>query len=174
METQPPPVAALTQIDMIQRKLILEGKIKAGVNWFFWIAGLSLINTVIFLFGSTLTFVVGLGVTQFVDGFVSAVAEDIDQGGMIVRLIGLGINVLIAGIFALFGILGRKRYLWTIILGMVLYAADGVILLFFKDFLGAGFHAWALFGIWGGLKAIRELEKLQKSVTASTTGLISR
>jgi hypothetical protein len=33
----------------------------------------------------------------------------------------------------------------------------------FKDIFGAAFHAWALFGIWGGFKAIKDLEILEKS-----------
>jgi hypothetical protein len=113
--------------------------------------------------GSTLTFVIGLGATQIVDGFMSALAKDLGQGWSIVRLIGLAIDVCIAGIFILFGVLGRKRYRWSVILGMVLYAIDGVILLLFKDFFGAAFHAWALLGIGGCLKSIKELEILEKS-----------
>ena len=45
---------------------------------------------------------------------------------------------------------------------MVLYGIDGVILLLFKDFLGAGFQAFALFGMKSGLKFISDLENLQK------------
>ena len=122
-----------------------------------------MVNTVIYLFGFTLTFVIGLGATQIVDGIMSGLATNLEQGGIVVRLIGLVIDFFIAGIFVLFGILGRKRFRWSIIFGMVLYAIDGVILVLFKDFFGAAFHAWALFGIWGGLKSINELKLLEAS-----------
>ena len=163
MEVKNTPTFDATQLAIIQKKLSLENKIKSGVNWFFWIAGLSMVNTVIYLFGFTLTFVIGLGATQIVDGIMSGLATNLEQGGIVVRLIGLVIDFFIAGIFVLFGILGRKRFRWSIIFGMVLYAIDGVILLLFKDFFGAAFHAWALFGIWGGLKSINELKLLEAS-----------
>lgn len=138
----------------------MENRLKSGVNWFFWIAGLSLVNTVTYLFGSSLIFVIGLGVTQIVDGVMSWLAMQVGQGGAVVRVIGVVIDIFIAGVFVLFGVLGRKRLYWAVLLGMVLYAVDGVILLLFKDLLGAAFHAWALLGIWGGLKAIKELKLL--------------
>ncbi|MCK4829211.1 hypothetical protein KA005_76515, partial [bacterium] len=45
-----------------------EKQLKSGANWFFWIAGLSLVNTIVFLFDGSIYFVVGLGITQIVDG----------------------------------------------------------------------------------------------------------
>jgi hypothetical protein len=163
METQTPsPTADAAQLAIIQKKLVLDGKIRNGVNWFFWIFGLSLINTVVYLLGKTFTFVLGLGVTQIVDGFMYALASELGTGGSVVRLIGFVIDVFIAGIFLLIGILGRKRNRTAIIIGMILYAVDGIILLLFQDFLSAGFHAFALVGIWNGLRSISELGQLEK------------
>ena len=39
----------------------------SGANWFFWIAGLSLVNSLIILFSGEWSFIVGLGATQ-IDG----------------------------------------------------------------------------------------------------------
>lgn len=163
MQTQPPPTPDTAQLVLIQRKLFLDGRIRNGANWFFWIAGLSLLNTVMYLFGITLTFVVGLGATQIVDGFMAGVAESLGQNWSIVRFIDFAIDVCIAGIFVLFGILGRKRHLWAVILGMVLYALDGIVLLLFRDYFGAAFHAWALLGIAGSLKPMGELKMLEEA-----------
>lgn len=163
MEIPSSPTPDMAQFALYQKKLTLENKIKGGVNWFFWIAGLSLVNSIFFLFGFSLTFVVGLGITQIVDGFMASVATDIGEGGIIARLIGFGINIFIAGVFLVFGVLGRKRFRWAIILGMVFYAIDTVLMLLFKDFFGAAFHAWAMFSIWNGLKSIKELKLLEES-----------
>src|SRR5574340_77246 len=46
-----------------------------GANWFYWIAGLSVVNSVIVLFGGAWYFLVGLGATQFVDGFMMGMIE---------------------------------------------------------------------------------------------------
>lgn len=41
--------------------------IKGGANWFYWIAGLSIINTLIIFFNGDVNFIVGLGLTQIID-----------------------------------------------------------------------------------------------------------
>ena len=168
MEPQISTTADAAQMALIQKKVALNSKFRVGVNWFFWIAGLSLVNTVIYLFGSTLTFVVGLGATQIIDGFMSAFAAQMGQSGMVARIIGFVLDLGIAGVFVLFGVFGRKRHRWAIITGIVFYVVDGILLLLFRDFLGAAFHAWALFGIAGSLKAIKELENLEKSTFTGT------
>src|SRR5437016_14082822 len=42
---------------------VLEKQLKSGGSWFYWIAGLSLINSAIALSGSGMRFILGLGVT---------------------------------------------------------------------------------------------------------------
>src|SRR5690349_13691162 len=130
METQVSPGAASpAQLALIQEKLKLDNQIRGGVDWFFWIAGLSLINSVVYLLGNHFVFFLGLGITQFVDGFMSAFAEGFGSGATIIHLIGFALDVFIAGIFVVFGVFGRKRYKTPIILGMILYAVDGIIVL---------------------------------------------
>ena len=45
----------------------VDAQMKKGANWFFWIAGLSVVNSVILLMEGDRHFVVGLGVTQLVN-----------------------------------------------------------------------------------------------------------
>ncbi len=165
-----PSLTPLSQAETasVQQKLLLENQIKNGVNWFFWIAGLSLINSVIYSAGGTLSFVVGLAATQFVDGIMTAIANEIG-GGIIVRGIGLVVNAGIAGIFAGAGVLGRKKHRWAVIVGMVLYVLDGLVFLAFGDFLPAAFHAFALFGLWRGQKAIGDLKALESNAPVTST-----
>jgi hypothetical protein len=163
MDSQIPPAPDLDQLAIIQKKLLLDNKIRSGVGWFYWIAGFSLINTIVYLLGFNLTFMIGLGATQIVDGLMTVLANRLGEGWSIVRLTGLVIDICIAGVFILFGFFGRKRIRWPIILGIILYAIDGVIILLLKDYFGAAFHGLALFGIWSGLKSIKELEILEKS-----------
>jgi len=155
-------VASPAQLAHIQKKLQLDNQVRGGVDWFFWIAGLSLINSVVYLLGKNFVFFLGLGITQFVDGITSVFAEQLGSSGNILRFIGFAIDVFIAGIFVVFGVLGRKRYNLPVIIGMILYTLDGVIVFLFQDFLSAGLHAFALFGIWNGLKSMSELAKLEK------------
>ena len=52
-----------------------EGGFHSGANWFYWIAGLSLVNTILLYTGSEWVFVVGLGVTQLIDGIAIEIAR---------------------------------------------------------------------------------------------------
>lgn len=160
------------QVAALKKKLALESRFRNGISWFYAIAGLSIVNTVSYLSGATFTFVIGLGATQFVDGFMSAAAKQFVQPATLIRVIGVGVDLVIAGVFVLFGYLGRKRNRGVIIAGMILYAADAILLVLFRDFLGTAFHAWALIGIRGGLKALGQLQALDKPLGSDVIGTL--
>jgi len=131
---------------------LLEAQVKSAASWFYWIAGLSLVNSAIILFGGNWNFVVGLGLTQVVD----TVAKQIEGGGA-VTAIAIVFDLLAAGVFVVFGLLARRMMTWPFILGMVLYALDGLLLLYFGDLMGVGFHAFALFQLFTGVRALRSM-----------------
>ena len=59
----------------------LETQHASGANWFYWIAGLSVINSVIILAGGGWGFVVGLGITQFIDAIATVVVAETGASG---------------------------------------------------------------------------------------------
>lgn len=138
----------------------LESRFKGGASWFFWVAALSIINTVIVLAGGHWGFIFGLGVTQIVDGVALAVADGAQGPATSAQMVGFAINLVIAGCVVLFGVLAQRRQSWAFVVGMVLYAMDGVLLLAAGDWLGAAFHGWVLFGLANGLRALRKLSEL--------------
>jgi hypothetical protein len=162
MEQNVANTANPAQLAYLGQKLALESQMRSGVNWFFWIAGLSLINSFIYMAGGDLTFVVGLGVTQIIDGFSQAFAGELG-GGTALQVVGLVLDIIVAGIFAWFGFLGRRRLRWVVILGMALYTLDGVIFAAFGDWMPVVFHLLALWGLWRGQQAIGALKKLEES-----------
>jgi hypothetical protein len=141
----------------------LVQQLNGGASWFFVIAVLSIVNSVLMFAGTTWTFIFGLGITQIIDGLAMGVAQAIETGAgvWIVRAIGLAFNLGIAGFFILFGWLARKGYGVVFIIGMLLYLFDGLLLLLFMDILGLGFHAFALFLMFRGYSALRQLRALQ-------------
>ncbi len=140
----------------------LRSAFRAGANWFFWIAGLSMVNSLIILFNGEWSFVVGLGATQVVDGIAYAAAEELDANAVtIVRGVALALDVLIALVFVGFGWLARKRMGWAFVLGMLLYFVDGLIFLLVQDWLSIGFHAFALFCIFGGYASMKKLVQME-------------
>jgi hypothetical protein len=133
----------------------LETQLKSGASWFYWIAGLSVINSVVALTGSQGGFIVGLGVTQLID----AVGKGIGGAGVAVALV---LDLIAAGMFVLFGVFAHRRRAWSFVVGMALYGLDGFLFLLGGDFLGVGFHAFALFCIFSGYSALRKLGQAAK------------
>lgn len=146
--------------------LLLERQLRSGADWFFWIAGLSAINSILALLGGGLNFLAGLGITQLIDGISLVVIEEmVPAGATWIKLTAFLLDLIIAGIFVAFGFLAR-RHKWAFIVGMVIYALDMLIFLLGPDLLSIGFHLWALFGLYRGLQA---LGKLQQRASASET-----
>lgn len=141
-----------------EQRLRLESRFKGGANWFFWIAALSIVNSVIIMLGGEWGFIFGLGVTQIVDGIGMALAEGAEAAG--IQYVALGLNLVIAGFVVLFGWLAHRRHQWAFIVGMVLYSMDGLILLVAGDWLGSVFHGWVLFCLFTGLRACRQLDTM--------------
>lgn len=135
----------------------LEKSLKVGANWFYWIAGLSLVNSVIQLLGSDRSFIVGLGITQVFDALASGAAEEAGSAGSVVRGVALWLDVVVAGMFVLFGWQANKRRVWAFVIGMALYALDGLLFILAQDWLSLGFHAFALVGIWAGYSSLKKL-----------------
>lgn len=122
-------------------------RVRVSARWFYWIAGLSLINSAVVIFGGSFHFVVGLGITSVVD----ALAKQAGSTGIVLDLI---INGFVAALFVLFGSCAGKAQKWAFFVGMGLYTLDGLLLLMGGDILSVGFHAYALFCIYRGLAAV--------------------
>lgn len=155
LSTPPDP----QQVNWMMKNADLQRRLKAGASNFYWIAGLSVINTLLYIFGGGITFVVGLGITQIVDGFAYGMAQAAPSYAIVFKGIGFIISLVISGVFVLFGVFAAKAKKWSFITGMVLYSLDAVIMLIFKDFLGFGFHLFFLWLLFGGLRALNQIEK---------------
>jgi len=128
---------------------------KGGASWFYWIAGLSLVNSLIFFFGGNWSFFAGLGVTQLVDAIVFQITQS--DSLSVVKIIGFVFDLVVAGIFLLLGLWANKLQTWAFIVGMVLYLLDGLLLLLLGAYFPAAFHAFALYMIFRGFNAARQI-----------------
>jgi hypothetical protein len=127
-----------------------EAQLKSGASWCYWIAALSLINSLIALSCSNYNFILGLGVTQIIDGF----GMGFEGAG---KAIALVLDLIVVGIFVFFGVFANKRKTWAFVVGMVLYGLDSLFALLVQDWLPLGFHGFALFCLFRGFSACREL-----------------
>jgi hypothetical protein len=124
-------------------------RVLRAANWFFWIAALSLINSIATHLESRWRFMLGLGVTELADTLV--------QGfGDWAVAVAIAFDVLAAAVFAGFGLLARRMTLWPFVTGMALYALDGGLLLLAGDYFSAAFHVYVIYCLYLGVRALRE------------------
>lgn len=132
-----------------------ERQTQQGGDWFFWIAGLSIANSVLRLIHSPVGVFFGLGTTDVIDYYGAS------PGGP-GSLIALGFDGLVAGLFALFGVFARKGARWAFIVGAVFYILDAlVILLLTRQYLEVAAHAYVLFRLFQGFQAAGQLAALR-------------
>lgn len=149
-----PPLSATPRAVAVDPRAVAMARVRRGAGWFLTIALLSGINTLLQIFDAKIRFIFGLGITQVVD----AVGKGVGQNGMVVTM-------AVDGVFLLMLILCWK---WAktgsqgaFIGGMIAYALDGVLLLIFSVWLDAAVHAYALYMMWQGYVAARELGQMQ-------------
>ena len=148
----------------IKKTLEIEHRAKSGASWFFWIAGLSMANSILLVTGANVGFPVGLGVTQIVDAAAF-------QAGANAQVIGLALSAMVASIFVFFGVMARKNQPWAFVAGLVLYAADGLLFLIISDWLSIAFHAWGFLGILSGLRAAKRIRAMQPTMPVLQTSV---
>jgi hypothetical protein len=166
---QTPPL-----VSPLELKMRLQNRLRSGAGWFYWIAGLSLINSVLIFTETNLTFIFGLGITRLIDYLAIYFGQELQLDAVnSVRIIGWVMNLFIIGIFALLGVFANKRKRWAFIVGMLLYGLDSLLELFVwdtPDILAFAFHLIVLWGLAGGLRALGQLEKLEE--TLRQTGIL--
>jgi hypothetical protein len=152
----PPPVSALELSE--QQKLAQQHK--NGAGWFIWVAVLSQLNSIFMLLNINISFCVGLGISPLVAVVATAIenpeAKELTASGK-----GAGFAVGLVGMlfFLMIFFFANRRHVWAYILGMFAYAVDGLIFLLFQDFLSIGFHVFALYWMFVGLKAAMRLNR---------------
>jgi hypothetical protein len=132
-----------------------------GAKNFYWIAGLSFVNSLITAFGGEFYLVMGLATTLFVDYFAVGMGQEIPDMAMILKVIALAVSLVISGIFALFGFLAAGGKRWAYLVGMVFYGVDTLIMLVLQDWIGFAFHLFFLWALFTGLRALNQLQKLK-------------
>jgi len=153
--------------NQIARKLRAENIVKNGASWFAWVAGLSMINSVLSLSGTGFRFIFGLGFAQVVDAVARA------AGGTGAAL-DLFINGCVAGVFLLFWNFARKGEKWAFTVGLVVYSLDALLMLLFKDFLGLAFHGYVIYRIYSSMDSLSTLEHFRRVTAPENAPIVPR
>jgi hypothetical protein len=132
-------------------------RMRRGAGWFLTIAVLSGVNSLLQIFDAKIRFIFGLGITQVVD----AVAHGMGQAGTIVIVVVDGLFIVMLILCSRWAKAGSQG---AFLGGMIAYALDGVLLLLFSRWLDAAVHAYALWMIWQGYRASRELAQMEEAL----------
>ncbi len=122
----------------------------SGGRWFYWIAGLSLLNAALFAVGSSWGFAIGTAIGFYLQGIFMALFEP-----------GLSwfAHPPVVLLFAWFGREALRGKRWAFVAGGLLYGLDAMLVLLDADWLSLPVHAFAVVAIVNGLRAQGELER---------------
>ena len=132
-------------------------RMRRGAGWFLTIALLSGVNSLLQIFDAKIRFIFGLGITQVVD----TMGHGAGQNGMFITIAVDGVFIVMLILCSRWAKAGSQG---AFLGGMIAYALDGVLLLVFNVWLDAAVHAYALYMIWQGYAAARELAQMQQAV----------
>jgi hypothetical protein len=156
MSTQAP---ILQHVQTARERAQLGTHADRGSGWFYWIAGLSLVNSILIQSGGSWSFVFGLGLTAGVD-YLAQNAAGLGQ------LLAWAFNAAVIGAFVVFGHSARKGHRWAYLIGLTVYAADTLLVLASKDWLAVAVHVFGLLCILNGLSALNRRQLQQSSAGA--------
>ena len=111
-----------------------------------------MINAALAFSGQQWRFILGLGVTQLAQDMAAS-----GNAGTISGLVGVALIVV-------FAVLGQRAVVghgWAFVLGMILFGLDGLLFVLIQDWIGVGFHAFALLMIGRGYAAARQLPPMK-------------
>ena len=123
-----------------------------AADWFFWLAILSIINSLVVFYYQIPNTPIALGITQWIDGTSAAFNGAMSTSELLT-------NILIACVLAAFGLMARRGSDIAFVVGIFLYVIDTMLIIGLRDFFGFGVHLVALFFIVKGLLASRHIRE---------------
>jgi hypothetical protein len=136
---------------------VTRSSVLHAADWFFWLAILSVINSLIVYYYQTPNTPIALGITQWVDGTSGGIASSMTTEALVT-------NILIATVLAAFGLMARRGSDIAFVVGIFLYVIDAMLIIGMKDFFGFGVHLIALFFMMKGLLASRHIRENAVSI----------
>jgi len=144
MTAAPVPTAAPVQNQQLTRRRRLSAL------WFFWVGGLTFVNTLLPFTGQHVRFVIGLGTTQLATGLAGRSGR-----GWAPAIL---LDLLLIGAFLLLGHFALRGQLWAFAVGIGIYALDGLIFLVARRWVGLAFHVFVLVMMVKGFLTARQLD----------------
>ena len=145
----------------VLEKASTAGKIFATVALF------SIINSALIFFETGLVFPVGLGVSMFFGGLITAAKTQPGVISTVIITISVIFNIGASGIFYLISRQANKCLVWWARFGIFLYFIDSLIILMFEDWISLAFHAFFLLSMMGSISLIKLAKQANKHLEES-------
>ena len=129
--------------------------VESSGTWFWWIAGLSAVNSIAVMLKLQYSMLLGLGIGQIIDAIFLSMSAD---PSMLARGFHIALSASVAGIFVTLGYYARRFSSKAFVIGIILYALDALIFVFTGDWVAVGFHGFVLFMLWGGFSVLSALQ----------------
>lgn len=126
-------------------------RMRIAASWFYWIAGLSVLNAILSATQSGWVSLFGLGIVTQVFGAWG-------RNAGVSPAVVLALGVLVASVFVVFGIFANKGQSWAFLVGMVLYGLDALLFIPGGYWLSIAFHAYVLYRLFTGFQQARAVE----------------
>ena len=123
----------------------IDAQVQRAARWFWWIAGLSLLNTLLFQSGQDTSFALGLGITTLANVLFA------DEPAMAIALSAMAI-----GFYGLAGWQATQARFWAFCIGLAVYVADAFIVWQLEDWVALAFHGVVIYFIAQGLARLRQ------------------
>jgi hypothetical protein len=144
------------ELDSLADNVINKGK------WFFWVALVSVLNILFYLFKAKAFFVFGLVIPYFLTGFIQSLLGES-------KIIGIVSNLIVIGLFCYMGYLSIKMKKSGFIAGILLFSVDTLLFIYLSVWIGVIWHLIVLFMLVRGFITLHKLNKLQQNFAKSNT-----
>ena len=148
--TATPPLEPQLKAPSKEESAAASPAVRSAARWFWWIAGLSLVNIFMSQSENGANFVAGLGLTSIVDAMFATNPST-----------GYAIDAAILGFFVVVGLQGLKGKLWAFYAGVAVYILDALIFLLAQEWIPVAFHGLVIYFI------VRGALELQNALKAS-------
>jgi len=155
-----PAIEATLSEDHMRALAILHAAIVRSANWFYWIAGLSIVNLIAIVIGAHFHFVIGLGMSEWLGAVAMQLVATGGASGMVALLVAAGFAV--TAFFAACGWFARRPSIVAFAVGMAVFALDTLLYITSGEWICVAFHAWALFALWRGVAATRQFKAIKQ------------
>lgn len=144
----------------------LKERCEQGARWFYLVAALSFITSLVSFYGIEWDSMVSLGVARAVDPLAFSLAYEF---GWPVRIVAVAADAAVAAVVATVGYFASMRHILVFLAGMVAYALDGVVFVFAGEWPAVAFHLLALFIMYTGYRACVQLAALDREDDSSSS-----